>query len=167
MEGQSTSAPDLPWTGAALADKVSILLKTNEEEDPASMANFIHQAVVRRDVVISLIEGAKLRGHRGYKDIDMARVRIKAQALPEHAVPPEIVRLLPHDNDLDKVQVQKQATPAPGRYDLDGVGKSLDTTRPNAVVQEKSSYDESDINAQRIAALCNVVEKLGLTAPRT
>ena len=40
-------SPDLPWAGEQLADKISILLKTRGD-DAASMAQFIHQALVRR-----------------------------------------------------------------------------------------------------------------------
>ena len=65
--------PDLPRVGDQLADVVSILLKTSEEDNPRSMAAFIHQAFVRRHVVIELIEGAKRRGHRAYRGVDMAR----------------------------------------------------------------------------------------------
>ena len=74
--------------------------------------------------------------------------------------PPEIIRLIAHDEDLDKVQIQKAATPVDGRSDLPRAAELLAQSRPNAVVLEKSSYDEADINAQRISALHNVVEQL-------
>ena len=38
-------------------------------------------------------------------------------------------------------------------------------TRPNAVVLEKSSYDEADINAQRISALRTFAEQLRAEIP--
>ena len=109
------ASPDIPWVGAELADIVSVLLKTSEEDNPTSLAAFVHQAFVRRHVVIDLIENAKRRGHRAYRLVDMARARANADALPEHGVPPEIIRLLPHDNELDKAEVPKAATFAPGR----------------------------------------------------
>ena len=90
----------------------------------------------------------------------MARVRLKARDLPENGVPPDIIRLIAHDEDLDKVQIQKAATPVDGRSDLPRAAELLAQSRPNAVVLEKSSYDEADINAQRISALHNAAEQL-------
>ena len=49
-------ALDLPVAGEQLSNLVSVLLKTNEEEDPKSMASFVHQARVRRDVVWASFE---------------------------------------------------------------------------------------------------------------
>ena len=161
QDGQDQA--DLPWTGEQLADKISVLLKTNDEDHAQSMANFVHQALVRREVVLQLIQGAKDRGHRAYANLDMVRVGAKAQSLPEHGVPPELIRILPHDDDLDKVLVQKAATPTAGRSDLEGAGHALSTTKPNAVVLEKSSFDDADINAQRHRALHHLVQQLGIT----
>merc|ERR1712197_85386 len=54
-KGDDNSAPpELPWVGAELADKVSILLKTNDDNDPKAAAQLIHQAHVRRRVVVLL-----------------------------------------------------------------------------------------------------------------
>ena len=47
-----------------------------------------------------------------------------------------------------------------GRSDLAGAGHQLATARPNAVVMEKSSYDDADINAQRIRVLHHYAEQL-------
>ena len=63
----------------------------------------------------------------------------KATSLPEDGVPPEIIRLLPHDNHLDKILVQKAACPVGGRSDLDGAAEIMTKAQPNAVVLEKSS----------------------------
>ena len=93
----------------------------------------------------------------------MEHVRDKATKLPEDGVPPEIVVLLPHDNDLDKIKVQKAATPVEGRGDLPQAAEQLARERPNAEVNEKSSYDDADVNAQRIAALHHLTEKLGVS----
>ena len=73
--GENESLPDLPWTGDETSSYVSILLKTSEEDDPKSMSRFVHQALVRRAVVIQLIDGMRRRGHRSYKHLDMDRVR--------------------------------------------------------------------------------------------
>ena len=153
-------APDLPWVGEELSDFVSVLLKTSEQDNPEDLAKFIHQAVVRRHVVLELIANAKARGHRAYRCVDMSAVEAKAARLPENGVPPEIVRLLPHDNSLDKIQVQKAATPVSGRSDLSGVINQMERSQPNAVVLERSNEDAEDINAQRIAALRLLDEKL-------
>ena len=52
--------PDLPRVGDELSDFVSILLKTSEEKEGAKdMRRFIHQAFVRRSVVVELILDAK------------------------------------------------------------------------------------------------------------
>ena len=100
-------APDLPHTGEALSSFVSVLLKTSDEGDTKeSLAKFIHQALVRRDVVIALIENAWARGHRAYRHLDMERVRQKAQELPEEGVPQQISKLMPCDDLLDKIQIQ-------------------------------------------------------------
>ena len=65
-------APDLPHTGEALSSVVSVLLKTSEEGDSKeSLARFTHQALVRRDVVISRIENAYRRGQRAYRHLDI------------------------------------------------------------------------------------------------
>ena len=69
----------LPRVGDELADVVSVILKTSDEDSPEDMARFIHQALVRRDVVVGLIQDAKQRGHRAYRDLDMAIHRGRAQ----------------------------------------------------------------------------------------
>ena len=59
--------------------------------------------------------------------------------LPENGVPPEIVRVIAHDDSLDKIQVQNAATLVDGRGDLHRADELLGQTRPHAVVLEKSS----------------------------
>ena len=158
--GSAATTPDLPWVGEELKDRVSILLKTRDEDDPKAFSHNIHQATVRRDVVVKLIRDAKERGHRAYASVSLERMEQKARHLPAHGVPPEVVHLLPHDTDLDKVQVQKAATPIPGRSDLNTAAKKIGETCPNAVVLERNSTDDGDINTQRIAALRLLREKL-------
>ena len=158
-DAESHRAPDLPWVGNDLGDLVSIVIKTSDD-NPRAMAKFVHQAFVRRDVVVKLIKRAKSRGHRAHRSVGMERVRAKARDLPENGVPPELVHIIPHDDSLDKLQVQKAATPVGGRGDLHRAAELLVQTRPNAVVLEKSSYDEADINAQCISALRTFAEQL-------
>ena len=74
---EDEACADLPWIGDELSSDVSILLKTSEEDDPKSMSRFVHQALVRRAVVVQLIDGMKRRGHRSYTNLDMDRVREK------------------------------------------------------------------------------------------
>ena len=41
----------------------------------------------------------------------MNDVIAKSAALPENDIPPEIIRLLPEDDLLDKIEIQKFRTP--------------------------------------------------------
>eukprot|EP00959_Pyramimonas_sp_CCMP1952_P103746 2169424-Pyramimonas_sp.AAC.1 len=50
--------------------------------------------------------------HRAHRHVDAAAVDARAEQLPENGAPPELVRLLPYDNHLDKITVQKNATPS-------------------------------------------------------
>ena len=147
---------------------VSILLKTSVGDySEQSTSRFIHQALVRRHVVIKLIGTMKTRGHSAYKHIDMDHVREKAEGLPENGVPPEIIRLLPDDDLQDKIQPQKSATPVPmPRTDEEGIN-NFNVLKPNGVVNEKSSQDEIDVIAQANAALRHLVEKLKPTSTST
>ena len=89
----------MPRTGQELAHVESILQKTFNAHDDAdvNLARLIQQAMVRRSVAVKLIETMKTRGHRAYKNIDMTAVTAKSAALPEHDVPPGMIRLLPLD----------------------------------------------------------------------
>eukprot|EP00959_Pyramimonas_sp_CCMP1952_P223071 4663617-Pyramimonas_sp.AAC.2 len=153
--------PSVPHTGAELAGIVSVIMKSGGDDDTAaSMAKFVHQALVRRHVVVALIQGAKSRGHRAHRNVCMDAVRRKALELPENDVPAEIMRLVPLDDALDKIQMQKAATPVPRPDGLQEAADILDSTKGNAVVVEKSSFDEGDINSQRIEALRSFVQRL-------
>ena len=66
----------LPRTGTELANVVSVLLKTaNGDDTEKDVTKLIHQCVVRRDVVVQLIETLHERGHRAYKHVNMKEVR--------------------------------------------------------------------------------------------
>ena len=149
-----------------MADVGSVILKTSDEDDPEGIKRFITQALVRRRVVAELIAGAKRRGHVAFQDVNMDTVRRRAMELPEEGIPPEVLRLVPHDLDLDWVQVQKAATPVEGRTTVEEAGRSIGASVPNAVVEERSSYAEADANAQRVAAIRHVVEALRPMAAR-
>ena len=145
----------LPRTGQELAEVVRVLLKSNAAEDKAeSIKDILHQATVRRDVVLRLIDAAVRRRHPAYRQVSMEQVALKAQDLPEHGVPPEVVAILPHDTDLDNLQPQKVATPVPECVTPAQAASELGAwLKPNAVVCEKSSVGSGDLNAQQVATL--------------
>ena len=92
----------------------------------------------------------------------MDKVRAKALAtLPECGIMPEIAKLMPLDAQLDKIQIQKAATPVPVHKTLNEVASAMAVDKPNGVVLEKSSHDDADTNASRIAALHHLSRKLG------
>ena len=127
----------LPRTGEDLANVVSVLLKTADSKDSdKDLARLVHQAVVRRDVVVQLIASMKKRGHRGYRHVCMDDVERRAQALPHEGVPPEIVKLLPLDQLLDNIKIQKRATPIATPHNEDEAAATLDVTRMSGVVFE-------------------------------
>ena len=111
---RASSHADCPTLAGCCQNLVSLILKTHKEEDVdgRSLSKFIHQAIVRRDVVVRLIDNARRRGHRAYRDIDMAQVRAKAEReLPENDAPACVVALTELDDLTDKHQVPKAATP--------------------------------------------------------
>ena len=165
-EQQSVS---LPRVGAELADTVSILLKTaGGGADEKSSARLIHQARVRRSVVVALIEEMQRRGHRAYKHVDMTEVRERAGSLPEDDVPPEIIRMLPIDGAHEKLQPNKNATPVVGEKSEEDLAKDLQLRRLNAVVCERSSHDQYDKVAQDRSCVEHTVRKLkGLIGPNS
>ena len=67
------------------------------------------------------------------------------------------MHLFQGDGDIDKLQPQKAATPISGRCEP---ARAFQDHRPNAVVDEKSCMDGSDLNAQRVSAMEVVVKKL-------
>ena len=112
----------LPNAGEELSNFVSVILKTqnnDDEVDGQSLARFIHQAIVRRDVVVRLIDNARRRGHRAYRDIDMTKVVAKAtEELPVNDVPACVVLLKEMDDLLKISKSRKQRRQFP-------VGQSL------------------------------------------
>ena len=84
-----------PRTGDDLANVVSGLLKQTADatESDNDLARVVHQAMVRRDVVVKLIASTKRRGHRAHRHVIMDDVERRAQALPKDGVPPEIIKL--------------------------------------------------------------------------
>ena len=153
---------DLPVSGEELRSVVQVLLKCNDSSKRKGLPQFIHQAHVRRDVVVRHIQDMKDRGHRAYVNVDMAKVVAKAKAtLPQNGVPPEILRELPHDPHIAKLAVQKHATTVPEpTSDLEKIKEQLRTSVPNAVTMEKSSMDSIDYNNMLHNALDNLKQKI-------
>ena len=162
---EETPAVDLPHSGEELVRWAQVLLKTSGDDGIDDMKGLVHQASVRADVVVALIEDLQKRGHRAYQKLDMDRVRRKAkETLPRDGIPPEIMHLMKisnEDNTLDRIQVQKEATPVAGRCQSQAdAARIFATLSPNAVVCERSSEDGVDVVAQRFAAFQDIGSQL-------
>eukprot|EP00435_Cladocopium_sp_Y103_P047972 s3508_g14.t1 len=95
------AACQLPHVGAALRDKIAVLIKVGKKQEGATVPQrIIHQAVIRRQVVIGLIQAMVSRGHPAYNGVDMAAVTVRAEQLPENDVPAEIVAMFTNDGTL-------------------------------------------------------------------
>ena len=148
----------LPKIGQELAETINVIIKAGAwDSGLADPAKIIHQARVRRSVVLELLRAAKERGHPAYATVNLDAAAARAQKLPEDGVPPEIVALLPHDNDLDDVQRQKAATPVREYLSVEEVHAEFAAMcKPNAVVNERTSAGFGDENAQQVSALCDL-----------
>ena len=155
LEAAEAGPLALPRTGVELAETVSVVLKTmHASNDAEGLGKVIHQARVRRAVVLQLLQEAKTRGHPAYKHLNMLEASTRAQTLPEDGIPDEIIAVLPYDDDLANVRRQKAATPVRENLTLEGVAEELgEMCKPNAVVNENSSGGIGDTNAQQVAAL--------------
>ena len=91
---QST-APLLPRTGDELADTVRVLLKTNKsgKTTEAEIKSLIHQAKVRRRVVVDLIMDMKRLGHPSFQQLQEDAVQLAASSLPEDGIPPQVLKV--------------------------------------------------------------------------
>lgn len=157
----SDQSVSLPRVGVELANVVSILLKSaGSDSDGKASAKLIHQATVRRQIVVDLIFELKRRGHGAYVNIDMGKVKEKAKHLSENDVPAEIIRLLPLDEAHDSLQPNKNATPVQGEISLAEVRQDIEYTRMNGVVGEASSSSVGDDSAQLRACLGLTARKL-------
>ena len=145
----------VPKVGAELAAVVNVIIKAGGPlSDGGDAAKVIHQARVRRKVVLQLIADAKERDHPAYRRVCMREALQRAEALPEDGVPAEIVAWLPHDSDLDDVQRQKAATPTRAMLTQEELHAEFAyMCKPNAVVGERTTCGAGDINAAHVAAL--------------
>ena len=83
----------------------------------------------------------------------------KARLLPEDGVPAEILDLLPNDNTLDNIQIQKAATPVEGlRKNMGAMTAAFAEQRPTAVAMERSGNDVVDVNARRVTAMNSLMQ---------
>ena len=153
-------AAPLPHIGPDLKNFVSVILKSNDPiENPDSLSKFIHQAVVRRQVVIDLILGALERGHRGYQHLNSESVKLRAQSLPVNGVPAEVVAVMSNDGHLGHIKRSKAAAPVAEEQSLaDVLAEFTCSMKPNAVVNEKSVTGHGDHEAMTKAALHHISE---------
>ena len=159
----------LPHVGYELRDKIAVLIKVGNKQEGADVPQrIIHQAVVRRQVVVGLIAAMVSRGHPAYKAVDMAAVMQRAEQLPEDDVPAEIVALFANDGTLTQVQRQKAATPVNDAMTEEQLEREFSRLlKPNAVVLEKSSAGFHDINARHVSAMEDIVHHSDGTAETT
>lgn len=157
-------APALPRTEEELADTVRVLLKTNKTgcATDAEVKTLIHQANVRRRVVVAIILDLKAAGHPAYTQVDADAVRQKADTLPEDGVPPAVlaaIQIQDDDTSQEKPQPQKAATPTDGRHALAAqAGEAFAVQRPRGVVAEGTA--DTDINRAIEAELQRMAEEL-------
>ncbi len=85
---------ELPRSGEEISNFVSVLLKTADaEDDKEALGKFVHQAIVRRHVVIDLIEKANLRCHNAHAHVDLTKMKTKVGVvLPTNCILPAIAK---------------------------------------------------------------------------
>ena len=137
-------AEALPRSPQELSGIVRVILTTNKEgkTTQAEIKNLIHQASVRRRVVVKLILDMRRYGHPSFQAINEQQVLEKAALLPEDGVPPEVVKILDQlDDSQEKLQPQKAATPADGMQTLDQATQGLGSEKKVPLQGTKKSYD--------------------------
>ena len=154
LQARATSVK-LPHSGETLREMVRVLVKTaRNKTETVDVSRVLHQARVRRNVVVGLIADAVARGHPAFQGVCMEAMYSQAEALPEDGVPEELVAILPYDNDLNRIMRQKAATPVREEMAVDDLAVELkDMMKPNVVVAEKTSVGLTDVNAQHVSAL--------------
>ena len=160
----------LPRAGQDLASTVRVLLKTNKtgKASDAEIKTLLHQATVRREVVVQLILDMKKSGHPSFQHCHERPVRRAAARLPQEGVPPEVLKVINGVNEEDetghKLQPQKAATPSDGREtDIKRAGEVFANQRARGVVPEGCSQDREDQNAVAAAALNDLEDQLRAT----
>lgn len=126
QDGASGKFPELLRTGEDLKHVLQVLLKTNDEDERDNLKHLIHQARVRRHVVVNLIPHLK--------ELDTARINMSTRRESKQTrvcsrktecrhILIYILQYLPSDNTLDNIRVQKAATP------VDAMQQDLDATK--------------------------------------
>ena len=145
---------NLPHCGETLCEFVSVIVKSGKDANTVDVKKIIHQARVRRAVVVALIEEAIKRGHPAFQRVNVEAMYSKANALPEDGIPEELVAILPYDDDLNRIMRQKAATPVRQEMGADELAREMKSmTKPNAVVGERTSNGMIDVNAQHVSSL--------------
>ncbi|CAJ1414058.1 unnamed protein product, partial [Effrenium voratum] len=170
LQAGGDRAAALPRSGAELGQLVRVLLKTNKKgkTTDTEIKGLIHQANVRREVVVNLVLDMKRLGHPSFAGADEEGVRLRAAALPTDGVPPEVLKVVAQvdadfDDAEDKLQPQKAATPCDGRQeDVAAAGATFAAQRARAVVAEGCA--EEDANQAAAAALKKLREELATEA---
>ena len=164
---EAAAALQLPRAGDSLGGIVRVLLKTNKtgKTTDAEIKTLLHQATVRRDVVVQLILDMKRLGHPSFQQLQEGAVRAAAARLPEDGVPPEVLKVInsltEEEETGHKLQPQKAATPTDGREeDLRRAGDIFSKQRARAVIPEGCSQDREDQNAVAVAALNDLETQL-------
>jgi hypothetical protein len=113
MKAMEESTILLPHYGAQLCELVQVLLTSAKaNEDREMIETLIATAVVRRRVVVLLIELLVDRKHRGYARVNLAHVRARALQLPEHGIPDGLLPLQARKQPPRDVSEGKGAVPA-------------------------------------------------------
>ena len=123
---QGRPSVKLPHSGETLREMVRVLVKTaRNKTETVDVSRVLHQARVRRNVVVGLIADAVARGHPAFQGVCMEAMYSQAEALPEDGVPEELVAILPYDNDLNRIMRQKAATPVREEMAVDDLAVEL------------------------------------------
>jgi hypothetical protein len=113
MEAMEAGTIKLPHYGAQLSELVQVLLTSAKaHEDQKMIKTLIATAVVRRKVVVQLIELLVKRKHRGYAHVDLEDVRHRALELPEDGIPDGLLPFEAHNQAPKGVSEGKGAVPA-------------------------------------------------------
>ena len=87
---QKAAGLKLPHCGAKLREVVNVIVKSHKRHETLDVGRIVHQARVRRAVVVRLIEDAVARGHPAFQGIQMEQMYSQAKALPEDGVPDDL-----------------------------------------------------------------------------
>ena len=154
MEAMEAGTIQLPHHGAQLCELVQVLLTSAKaHEDQGMVETLIATAVVRRKVVVQLIELLVKRKHRGYAHVNLEDVRRRALELPVHGIPDGLLPFEAHNQAPRGVSEGKGAVPADPntqdpnadvlefvppacvQSDVDGIQADLQKSTLNAIVQ--------------------------------